>query len=462
MDKKQKKHVYIIGIGGKGLNSIAEFCAFKGYVVSGSDSKDSKEVKNLIKKGINVYLNQDGEYINNTYDYVIYSSIINESHPERLKASELGIIQMSRAEFLKYITEDFIRISIAGSHGKSTTSALSTLALMSEGENINAITGAFIKELASYQSSGDSKYCVLEACEYAKSFLHIPGDYTLITSLEKSHMEYFGNEESMDSAYMEFISKHKKSSTFIINGDVPKLRTICNTHPGKLLTCGFNQSNDFVLKDINLGEEYSSFSIYKNTECVEKDINIKIPGTYNMLNVALVFVLLHTLGYSTSEFRKTLNTFSGVGRRFELQTNKNTTFIDDFAHHPTQVKNLLSSIKQIFPNKKILAIFEPRQFHLFKTFLKEYGAAFKWAEEVYMTDIVPALGDTESDIVSLSTQDIIASVEIYSKPKEVWYMKSYQEIVDKLNKRDLSESVVATIGAGPIFRVRDLLINSVK
>jgi UDP-N-acetylmuramate--alanine ligase len=126
------------------------------------------------------------------------------------------------------------------------------------------------------------------------------------------------------------------------------------------------------------------------------------------------------------------------------------------------VKNLLSSIKQFFPHKKILAVFEPRQYHLFKTFLKEYGGAFKWAEEVYVTDIVPALGDTAADIASLSTEDVITSVKTYSKPKQVWYAQSYQQIADRLSLQDLSNCVIATIGAGPIFKVRDLLLNSVK
>lgn len=462
MHKDKKEHIYIIGIGGKGLNSIAEFCVSQGFVVSGSDCKNSKEISSLKKKGVFVYLQQDGRHIQQEHMLVVFSSIIDEDHPERIKAKELGIRQISRAEFLKYITEKFIRISVAGSHGKSTTSALAALALGSQTGSINAITGAYIKEFKSYQASGESPYCVVEACEYAKSFLHIPGDYTLITALEKSHMEYFGDENSMNKAFEEFVLTHKSSSTLIINGDNPQLRKISAQHPGNVVTVGFNQSNDLILRNIILGTESSVFSLYKDNLCIEKDIEIKIPGTYNMLNVALVFGLLYVLGYPTSSYKLALQKFTGVGRRFELQTNKNLTFVDDFAHHPTQVKNLLSSIKQVFPDKKILAVFEPRQYHLFKTFLKEYGSAFKWAEEVYITDIVPALGDTQTDIDGLSVGDVITSVKQYSKPKEVWYARSYQEIVDRLVNQDLSKSVVATIGAGPIFQVRDLLINSVK
>lgn len=462
MKTYQKEHVYIIGIGGKGLNGIAEFCLSKGYIVSGSDRGESPEVASLRSKGVDVYFEQDGTHISQKYDMVIYSSIIPENHPERIQARELGIPELSRAEFLNILTENFIRISVAGSHGKSTTSALASLALKSESGSINAITGAFIKEFGSYQKSENSSYCVLEACEYGRSFLHIPGDYTIITSLEKSHMEFFGTENSMNDAFGEFVLKHKTGSTFIINGDNPTLRSIVSSHPGTVITCGFNQSNDYVLSNLSFAQDSSMFSIFKDGQCIEKDIQIKIPGGYNMQNAAFVFVLLHQMKYSTDNYRKVLKEFTGVGRRFELFQKDQTVFVDDFAHHPTQVKNLLTSIKQFFPYKKIFAIFEPRQYHLFKTFLKEYGASFKWADEVYITDIVPALGDTEDDISGLSTHDVIQSVKQYSKPGQVWYARSYEDVVDRLSLKDLTDVVVATIGAGQVYKVRDLLVNKVQ
>lgn len=462
MKNKDIKHVYIIGIGGKGLNSIAEFCVSKGYKVSGSDIKESPETKSLLQKGVQIYFDQTGKHIDSSIDLVIHSSIIKQIHSEIKRARHLQILVLSRAEFLGKLTDSYQRISVAGSHGKSTTSALATLALKSETGEVNAITGAYIKELDSYQTSGHSHVCVLEACEYGKSFLHIPGDYTLITSLEKSHMEYFKTEEKMNEAFKEFISTHKSNAVFIINGDILKLKEICLMHPGKVITCGFNTANDYVIKNIKLQDNFSVFSIFKEEICIERDIQIKIPGTYNVLNVALVFALLYEKRVGTSQFRKILNTFSGVGRRFEIEHHKSTIFVDDFAHHPTQVKNLFKSLKQFFPDKKIYAIFEPRQYHLIKTFLKEYGKSFNLADEVCITDIVPALGDTRRDVESLSTSDIIDSVQKYSRPQKVWYAQSYQEIVEKLNVKDLTDTVIATIGAGSIFKVRDLLVNRVQ
>lgn len=463
MQKDKISNIYIIGIGGKGLNSMAEFCISKGYYVAGSDCKQSLETDALIQKGASVFFNQNGEHITNKYDIVVYSAIIPFDHPERVRARELEILEISRAEFLNYITDNFIRISVAGSHGKSTTSALATLALHAQEGSVNSIIGAYIKEFSSYQTSGPSPYCVVEACEYNKSFLHIPGDYTLITSLEKSHMEYFKNEQNMNDAFGEFLSKHKSNAIRIINGDVPTLRQLCLEYPGNTITCGYNQANDYVIKNVQLKKDSSVFDLYYKDKCIFESITIKIPGSYNILNVALVLTLLHRLGHTNiSAFRDVLTQFTGVGRRFECTSHPQVTIIDDFAHHPTQVKNLIRSIKQFYPDKKIVAVFEPRQAHLIKTFLKEYGQAFQNVDEVCVTDVVPALGDTIYDIESISAQDIMDSVQIYSKPKTVWYAHSYQEIVDKLSLTDLKNSIIATIGAGSIFQVKDLLLNRVQ
>lgn len=462
MQNIHKKHIYIIGIGGKGLNAIAEFCLLKGYLVSGSDIKESPETMALADKGAAISYTQDGSSLSSDVELVVHSSVIKKGHPEIVRAQELGIPVVSRAEFLGDLTKGFERISVAGSHGKSTTSALATLALHSVYGSVNSITGAYMKEFGSYQSVGKTKECVIEACEYGKSFLRIPGDYTIITELEKSHMESFLTENFMNEAFSEFVSCHKGSSTLIINGDNRTLRTIVSGHAGKVVTCGFKKGNTYSIKDVSLESGRSVFSIYLEGRCIESNIQIHIPGRYNILNVALVLALMHEKNLDTSSFRQTLRDFKGVGRRFELSQRDTTVFVDDFAHHPTQVENLIEGIRQFFPAKKIYAVFEPRQYHLIRTFLKEYGKSLRLADEVCVTDIVPALGDTAYDIESLSTGDVLKSIRRYSKTGRVWYAPSYQEIAQRLGAMDLANAVVATVGAGSVYKVRDLLANRVQ
>ena len=462
MTGKTHTHIYIIGIGGKGLNSIAEFCVEKGYRVSGSDLRESDETRALRGRGVHVNLEQCAGNISDCIDTVVYSSIITDDHPELVEARRLGIKTVSRPEFLAELTTAYTRISIAGSHGKSTTSAMAALALKAQLGSVNAITGAPIKEVSSYQIAEDSSYCVVEACEYAKSFLHLPGDYSIVTTLEKSHMEYFGSEARMNDAFREFVEAHTPESTLIINGDSYELRKICLSHPGRIVTCGFNTSNDYVIRDIKLGKDSSTFSLYRADQILRADVIVRMPGTYSILNVALVLVLLDQLRVPADGFMDVLQTFTGVGRRFEISRRNAAVFVDDFAHHPTQVRNLLKGLRQFFPDRDIVAIFEPRQYHLIRTFLREYGKAFVLAKEVCVTSMVPALGDTEEDIRSITHEDVMESVSTYSKPESVWYAGSYEEIVERLGGRDLSNAVVATVGAGNIYQVRDLLANRVQ
>jgi UDP-N-acetylmuramate--alanine ligase len=187
-----------------------------------------------------------------------------------------------------------------------------------------------------------------------------------------------------------------------------------------------------------------------------------MPGTYSILNVALTLVLLEQLRIPADGFIEVLKTFTGVGRRFEISETDTAIFVDDFAHHPTQVRNLIRGLRQFFPDREILAVFEPRQYHLVRTFLREYGKAFASAKEVCVTSLVPALGDTKEDIESLTSEDVIRSVSTYSRPESVWFGSSYEEIADRLKLRDLSNTVVATIGAGNIYQVRDLVTNRVQ
>lgn len=462
MRNKKTRTIYIIGIGGKGLNAIAEFCLARGYTVSGSDMRQSAETDALRAKGARIAFEQVAENITSAYDLVVYSSIIQEDHPELRRARELGIPVKSRAEFLADITGHYVRISVAGSHGKSTTSALAALALRAQASSVNAITGAHIKELNSYQCSGPSPYCVLEACEYGESFVHIPGTYSIITSLEKSHMEYFGTEERMNDAFRKFIAAHDTDACLIIDGDNYVLRELASAHAGTVRTCGFNSANDYVIRDVELRQAGSVFSLYKGDKAVAEQVVLRVPGMYNVHNAAYVLVLLTELGLGHEHFIHTLASFTGVGRRFEIRNHNQTVFVDDFAHHPTQVRNLIKGLRQFYPDKDILAVFEPRQFHLIRTFLREYGKAFEHATEVCVTDVLPALGDTEEDKRSLSVQDVLQSVAMYAKPARTWHGSSYEDIARQIGVRDLSKTVVATIGAGSVFRVRDLLVNGVQ
>ena len=444
------KNIFFIGIGGKGLNGIAQICHQKGLIVSGVDKIKSIETKFLEEKGIKVFYKHAQANLSTNTDVVVYSSIVKSNCPELIAAKKLGIPVMKRSKFLNLLTNKLIRISVAGSHGKSTTTAIAGLSLSDFNSKASIYGGAYINEIDAYNQLGDSNLAVVESCEYDKSFLDLIGDYTIITDLESSHPEFYKNEEEMVKAFKQFVYLHPNRSSLIINGDNLKLRKISTNVRAKVATFGFNSVNDYHIVDMVKKEKTTQFSVKKDGEYLIKDVQVKIPGDYNVKNFTAVIALLDQMGYPLDNLQKVTENFKGVGRRFEVRdVDNHLTFIDDFAHHPTQVKNLMSGIKQFYPDHKICAIFQPRQYKLIKSFLREYGSAFKLANEVIVTDIVKALGDTKKDTNSICSDNVANSIKCYSQT-EVKLISDFDKIKQYLARYLGTKTVVATIGAGNV------------
>lgn len=464
LQNKQKPHIYFIGIGGKGLNGIAKYCLKKGWSVTGTDLSFNSEIAQLRLLGAKIFHTHNYSNIKSDVDLVVYSSIIKKDNPEILSAKDKKIPTITRSRFLGALMRQHnTRISVAGSHGKSTTTALCGLGLLYSDLDPTIFGGAYVKEINAYERVGGGRFVIAEACEYAESFYDLVSDISIITSIEKSHMEYYKTEDKMFDAFKKFISLHTSDQLIIVNGDDENIRECIKVSKARVETFGFDEKNTYVMKN-SISHTYgSSFDLYYKDTCIAKNLSTCLPGGYNMYNFATVAVLMHVLDLPLDPVFRMGREFQGVGRRFEIvPADKNHIFIDDFCHHPTQVKNLFEGIRQFFPNKKVCAIFQPRQFHLMRTFLKEYGESFKYADSVVVTDIVPALGDTEKDKKSLVSGDLIDSIKKYSNKNEVFYMPNFSEIVESISSKNKDDWIIATIGAGDIYKIRDMYIQKVN
>ncbi len=454
---KNQKKIFFIGIGGKGLNGIAKICIEKGYLVGGVDSMVKNETTSLESAGAKIFYSHSANNLDGDTDIVVYSSLTKNT-PEIKKAKLLNIKCMKRSKFLKFITKNNFKICIAGSHGKSTTTTLIGLSSVRSGLDATIYGGAYTKEFSGYNHFGKSKYAIIEACEYDRSFFDLIGNHTVITSIEKSHLEYYKTEHEMIRAFEQYVGKHDAHSKIFINGDCMKSRYVTRNFKGKLVTFGFSPRNDYYITDVFKTESTSKFSIFYLGEKIIGNLEINIPGDYNILNFVATVAVLNELKLPLNGIFKTARTFMGVMRRFEISKNRSgQILIDDFAHHPTQVKYLFDGIKQFYPNNKICAVFQPRQFNIIKNFLKEYGESFKFADEVLVTDILPALGDTDKDIKSVTTDDLIKSIKRNSKCN-VKHVQDFPNVVKYIKSNYDAGSVITTIGAGDIYKVRDSLM----
>lgn len=452
------KNIFFVGIGGKGLNGIAKICLEQGYKVSGVDTYKKPETIELENNGATIYYKHDASNIKPGTDVVVYSSITKNAL-EIIEAEKLEIPAIKRSKFLAYLTRHDLRICVCGSHGKSTTTALLGLGATRGGVDATIFGGAYTREFAGYNHLGKSSYSIIEACEYDRSFHDLVGDATIITSIEKSHLEYYKNEREMTDAFKYYVQQHTPMSLIIANGDSLKVREVSGAARCPVLYFGFNQANHYAICDVIRKNNGATFSIRFNNVLIIKDMTIKLPGDYNILNYTAVIATLHQLGVPLHGIMETAAEFTGVARRFEIKTAKNgQIFIDDFAHHPTQVKNFFRGVRQFYPHKKVYAVFQPRQYNLMRNFLREYGSAFDKADEIIITDIVPALGDTQKDIKSITARDLANSIRVYSQ-KPVHIIDDKNNIVQHLRQYNNNDSIVTTIGAGDIYKVRDIMLQ---
>jgi UDP-N-acetylmuramate--alanine ligase len=449
-----KQKILFIGIGGKGLNGIAKICIQKGYGVCGVDINRKRETIDLEKIGTEIFYSHSSKNVTEDIDLVVYSSVIKKC-PEIIKAKKIGIKIMKRSEFLGEITKNDYRLCVSGSHGKSTTTAILGLSMINSGIDATIFGGAYTKEINGYNHLGKTNYSILESCEFDRSFFNLVGRATILTSVEKSHMEYYKDENEMKQAFRDYFKMHKSDSLVVANGDDLNVRMVTFESQAKVKYFGFNQQNDFVIKVDQQNQDGSIFSVYENDKLILGNIKIYIPGEYNIKNFAAAAIMMYELGLPLGGIHETAKVFSGVGRRFEVNRSRTgQILVDDFAHHPSQVKSLFDGIKQFYPDKKVYAVFEPRQFNLIKNFIRDYGQSFKMADEIIVTDILPALNDTKSDISSVSVNDIQNSIKLYSG-KSVIKINNYNKIYEYLKHRTDQDSLITTIGAGDIYKVRD-------
>ncbi|MEK7185007.1 MAG: UDP-N-acetylmuramate--L-alanine ligase [Patescibacteria group bacterium] len=454
---KRGLRVHFIGIGGKGLNGIAKICLQKGCVVTGSDTSEKEEVSALVGLGVQIFKNHEASNIDSKIDVVVRSSLVSENCPEIEEAQRLKIPVLKRSEFLKVLMMPYRKIAIAGSHGKSTTTALFGLGLLYAKKDPTIVCGAHIKELGTYERLGRGRDIVVEACEFDRSFYDLVGDVGVITSIEKSHLEYYKDENEMVEAFETFVGLFQKKSTIFMNGDMRFADRISKKISGKVVRFGESENNDYIVKNVGLKPGVTSFSVFKKDK-VLINLTINLPGTYNALNFAALVAYFDFFDLPLGSIKKLAKNFRGIKRRFDIKTRgDNFVVLDDFSHHPTQLRYVIESLKQFWPDHKLVTVFQPRQYHLLRSFLREHGEAFNLADEVILTDIAAALGDTEADKKDFSLDDIKKSINTHSPKSKVLYLGDYSKITNYIKKYKDTKAVVATIGAGDVYKIADNL-----
>ncbi|MCM8804064.1 MAG: UDP-N-acetylmuramate--L-alanine ligase [Candidatus Omnitrophica bacterium] len=445
---KNATRVHLIGIGGIGVSGLAKILVHMGKKVSGSDNNYSNIIKKLKKKGIKVYLGQKEENIKEDINLVIHSQAILPDNPEYKKAKELNIPILSYPQAVGEIMREKRGITIAGTHGKTTTSALIVNLLKRLHFSPSFLIGGEIINMGN-SGVGNGEFLIVEGCEYKRSFLNYFPEISIVTNIEKDHLDYYKDIEDIKSAFSKFINNTKHNGILIYFAEDKNINDIIKEVKTKKISYGFTLGD---LKGLNfkIRNMETEFECYYKEKRLGK-IKINLWGKHNTLNSLAAIGVGIYLGLLWEEIKEGLESFKGVHRRCEILGNKDgITVIDDYGHHPTEIKATLECIKQVFPNRRLIVVFQPHQYSRTRFLLKDFASSFSLADKV----VVPDIYFVRDSLIEKKLVNAEILVEkIRKNCKEAIYLPTFKEIVEYLCEIKRKGDVILTIGAGPIDKV---------
>ena len=436
------KKIYFIGIGGIGVSALARFYLKRGDKVFGSDLVSSEITEKLKKEGAKIYINsQNGKYLSSNFDLVIYSPAIFKDHLELKKAKKLSLKTLSYPQALGQIIKNYFSIAVAGTHGKSTTTALISLILIKAGFDPNVIIGAKLKEFGDSNCRvSNSNYFVFEADEWRSSFLNYFPKIIILTNIEKEHLDCYRNLREILRTFKRFVGHLPKDGWLIVNRDDKNLKKFIKIFKKKtnVLSFSLKQKEAKVLKKV-----------------------LKIPGDFNVSNALAALTLARILKIPDNLSFKALSEYKGIWRRFQEEKievfDKKIILINDYAHHPTEIKVTLKAVRKKFSSKKIYCVFQPHQYQrtyfLFDDFVKTLSKAP--IDVLILTKIYEVKGRENLKIRrKISSEKLIEEIKRKKgkKLKEIKYFSNFKKIADFLEKKIKNGDVLIIMGAGDIYQ----------
>ncbi len=430
------KSVYFLGIGGIGMSAIARYLHSKGVEVFGYDKTRTKLTRNLEKSGIKIHYIEDVDLIPDKIDLIVFTPAIPDDNIEKKYLLKSEIPMKKRAEVLGWITKEGKCLAIAGTHGKTTTSAILTHLLKVGGVDCNAFLGGIAGNYKSNFVSGKSKVMVVEADEYDRSFLHLDPYAAVITSMDADHLDIYQDGENMvRSGFGAFAKKIQKGGHLFLKDGL----TLRKPNEVNKLSYGI-ENGEICARNVNVKKGFFHFD-YCFGNRTWSDLKFSLPGLHNIENAVAAISLARLLKVKEANIRKGLVSFKGVNRRFEFVVrNTKQVYIDDYAHHPTELSAAISAARMLYPEKKITGIFQPHLFSRTKDFKKGFARALDKLDETILLPIYPA---RENPMKGVSSKSIIDLMK--SKKKRI---VKKEELVKFLGDKKIE--VLMTLGAGDI------------
>lgn len=448
MFRGRVRQVHFIGVGGVGMSGLAEILRTLEFDVSGSDLRDGENTRNLRRLGVRVDLGHRADNVHGA-DVVVYSSAIRSDNPEVVEARLLGIPVISRAEMLAELMRLKYGVAIAGSHGKTTTTSLVATILRAAGFDPTVVVGGRMAALGSTARLGAGDLLVAEADESDGSFLRLSPTIAVVTNIDPEHLDYYGTHERLKTSFVEFIEKVPFYGLAVLCLDHPDVQDLLPRVHRRHVTYGINPQADYSARRVQVQGVSTSFEAFRRGEPLG-EFTVRMPGHHNVLNTLASIAVADELEVPLDVVKSALATFHGVARRFSVvDVAEGVALIDDYGHHPAEVRATLAAARGAYNNNRVLVAFQPHRFSRTQHLFEDFARAFNDADVVFLTDIYSA---GESPIEGVTSERLAEALRSHGH-HGARYVPDREELARQLAEAARPGDVVIALGAGDINRI---------
>jgi UDP-N-acetylmuramate--alanine ligase len=450
------RRVHMIGIGGAGMRALAGILLDHGACVSGSDVAGGSAIEHLAGLGASISTGQRQENIPEGCELVVYSAAIHEQNPELLAARQRGIETVKYSQMLGRLMSQRLGIAVAGTHGKSTTTAMVAYALKAAGAEPSFVVGAVVEQLSGPSGVGAGRHFVVEACEFDRSFLNLHPYLAAVLNIEEDHLDCYEDLSAIVEAFRAFAAQVVPEGMLVVNGEDREALAASGQARCEVQTFGLGSGCTW--RGANITSERGLYSLDVEYGGVGFcSLRLSIAGLHNVYNALAAAALLHNAGMAPGDIADHLGSFKGARRRMTLRGQLGgVTVVDDYAHHPTEIQVTLRALREQYLPRRLICVFQPHQYSRTRFLLKDFARSFAAADQVIVPDIY-FVRDSARERDYISSDDLVAQIRLHGGAAD--YLRTLDEIVGRLERQLRPGDLVVTMGAGNIWEVADGIIS---
>jgi UDP-N-acetylmuramate--alanine ligase len=447
----KERSAHLVGLCGAGMSALASLLRDLGWSITGSDLQPKEELcRNLERRGVQIHAGHHADFLPPKTDVLVYSAAIPESNPERVAARRRNIREQTYSGMLGDLMQGRAGVCIAGTHGKSTTAAMVASILRDAGRDPSACIGAELCEPGISGWAGKGELFVVESCEYRRSFLDLSPTFATILSVEPDHFDCFGDFEETCRAFQQFASRVRPGGLLLVNGDNPPAVAAASETTARVETFSTSPRGDWQAFSLAPNSRGVNFSV-RHRDTFFADMFLTLPGRHNVENALAAIALCHHLGVSSADIARSLARFRGIRRRFEHKgTWRGLILIDDYAHHPTEVRSTLKAARERFGRRRLWCVFQPHQVSRTRVLLREFGESLALCDELLLVPVYAAREREDASTAALS-RELALSVAAAGTPAR--FCADLDRIRMTLEDEARPGEVVITMGAGDIDQI---------